>query len=66
MRKKNRYLATLMLIATAIIISPLDDIAIAAVFGSVLFPIGSLEWYIIVISLTTISLFLIVDWRKKK
>jgi len=65
MRKTSKLVAYLALALTVFVVSPIDDIIFAAVFGSVLFGFGTIGFYCLSIITTFFSVFM---WRvgKKK
>ncbi|MCW3999406.1 MAG: hypothetical protein NWE93_04120 [Candidatus Bathyarchaeota archaeon] len=61
---KNRRLSSYMAVVVAIfVLSPLDDILIAAVCGSALFGFGSAPFYIVMAASSVVS---VVFWLRHK
>lgn len=58
---KNKYRAVLAAVLTIIIISPIDDVILAALFGTALFGFGSTAFYLLLIASSAISITL---WKK--
>jgi cbb3-type cytochrome oxidase subunit 3 len=61
--KKKKYAALLTAIVTIIVISPLDDIAIAALCGTALFGFGSTAFYLLMAGSSAASITVWM-WRK--
>jgi hypothetical protein len=61
--KKRKCAALLTGIMTLIIISPIDDIALAAVFGTALFGFGSIPFYLL---MAGSSAFSVIFWVRRK
>ncbi|XHH09657.1 MAG: hypothetical protein ACFCUE_03250 [Candidatus Bathyarchaeia archaeon] len=66
-KNKKKYAALLTAILTLIVISPLDDLAIAALFGTALFGFGSLPFYILMAgsSVASITVWILRKYAKK-
>ncbi len=60
MSRKNKFVAYLALALTVLVVSPLDDIVFALLFGTVLFGFGTIGFYVITILMTILSVFM---WR---
>jgi hypothetical protein len=60
---KKKLFALLTTLVAIIVISPLDDIAIAAVFGTAMFGFGSAPFYLL---MTCSSIVSIAYWIKHK
>ncbi len=59
---KSQYRTVLAVVLTLFVISPLDDVLIAALFGTAIFGLGSMPFYIFVGVSLPIS---IVFWRRR-
>lgn len=62
-KAKKKYVATLTTVVALIIISPLDDITIAAVFGTALFGFGSIPFYLLMAGSSAVS---VIFWVRRK
>jgi hypothetical protein len=58
---QNKVRSILATTIAAIVVSPLDDIALSAVFGSTAFGFGSTSFYMLVITSTAVSLLI---WKR--
>jgi hypothetical protein len=63
LKNKKKYGALISALVAIIIISPLDDIAIAALFGTAFFGFGSIPFYLLMAGTSTASITVWL-WRK--
>lgn len=63
LKNKKKTCALISALVAIIIISPLDDIAIAAVFGTAFFGFGSTSFYLLMAGTSTVSIIVWL-WRK--
>jgi uncharacterized membrane protein YesL len=63
MIRKSKYFKYLALAFTIIVVSPIDDLVFASLFGTALFGFGSTEFYLCLI-VTTI--FSVIMWKSKR
>jgi len=63
---KNKYLAGLAVALTIFVISPADDVVMAALFGTALFGFGSIAFYIFLALSSTVSVLFWVSRRRRK
>lgn len=62
-KQKKKYGALFAALVAVIIISPLDDIAVAALFGTALFGFGSWPFYLLIAGSSAASVTVWM-WRK--
>ncbi len=60
---KNKYRECLAIALALFVISPIDDVVVAALFGTALFGFGSLPFYILLGASSTVSIIL---WKRHK
>ena len=60
--KKNKYLKYLALALTIFVVSPLDDIIFASLFGTALFSFGTIGFFLFLIPMTIVSVLM---WKKR-
>jgi amino acid transporter len=60
---KNKYTAGLAIALTIFVISPLDDVILAAFFGTALFGFGSIPFYLFLLLSSTAS---IIFWKSRR
>jgi len=63
LKNKKKYGALISALVAIIIISPLDEIAIAALFGTAFFGFGSISFYLLMVGSSTVSITVWL-WRK--
>ncbi len=63
-QSKNRFFSCLFVAFTAFVVSPLDDIVIAALFGGSLFGFGSTAFCALILGSTVFSIAMWL-WRRK-
>ncbi len=64
MKRKSKLAATLVLALTIFVVSPLDDLVFAAVFGGVLFGFGSVGFFVVLSATTCLSTTFWLKHRK--
>lgn len=64
MAKKKKFVASILFVISLIILSPIDDIVFAAVFGTVLFEFGSTEWFLLIILTSIIGFYIFSNGKK--
>jgi hypothetical protein len=58
---KLNFKACIILALTIFVLSPADDVIVAALFGTALFGFGSLPFYILLAASSTVS---VIFWKK--
>ena len=61
-KSKNKYLGYLMIALTIFVASPIDDLIIAALFGTVLFGFGTIGFYVLFSSTAILS---VIMWKEQ-
>jgi hypothetical protein len=62
-QNKTTFRACLAIAFAIFVISPIDDVIIAALFGTALFGFGSISFYILLLASSTVS---IIFWKRRK
>jgi len=65
MTKHRKHIGYLTILIALIALSPIDEIILSSLLGTVLFPFGSVEWILFVTATFIIGLFLL-RYEKKK
>ena len=63
MMRKSKYSKYLVLALTIFVVSPIDDLVFASLFGTALFGFGSTEFYLLLIVTTAFSVIL---WKSRR